>query len=113
MLLSLESIPTFDRCRIMGNTASNLGYGGGAFIAGATSALFRNCLITSNSNPLGGGLSVSNSSPSLINCTVEGNSGGGMRNNINADPTLENCIFWGNLISGSEVPASQQVSNFQ
>ena len=112
ILLALGTIASFDRCRVVGNVASSLGFGGGVFISGATSTVFRNCLISDNSNPLGGGLSVSNSSPSLINCTIEGNSGGGVRNNSTADPVLANCIIWGNFTSGSESTASQQVGNF-
>lgn len=112
ILLALGTTSTFDRCRIVGNTASNLGFGGGVFISGAFSTLFRNCVITGNSNPLGGGLSVSNSSPNLVNCTIEGNSGGGIRNNGNSDPTLENSIIWGNSTSGPGSTASQQVGNY-
>lgn len=100
---------TFDRCRVVANSASNLGYGGGFFVAGATSSLFRNCMIAGNSNPIGGGIYTSNSSPVITNCTIQGNSGEGLRNNYNSDPVITNSIIWGNTSNGNT--ASQQIKN--
>ena len=107
--LAFGTTATFDRCRVVANSASNLGYGGGFFVAGAASTLIRNCLISGNSNPFGGGIYTSTSSPVITNCTIQGNSGGGLRNDFNADPVITNSIIWGNTNTGNT--ASQQIKN--
>ena len=109
MFLAFGTTSTFDRCRVVANTAGNLGYGGGFVVSGAASTLIRNCIVSGNSNPFGGGIYTSNSSPALVNCTIQGNSGGGLRNESNADPVITNSIIWGNTNTGNI--ASQQIKN--
>ena len=36
------------------------------------------------------------SSPTLVNCTIVGNSASGIETSLNARPLLRNCILWGN-----------------
>ena len=112
LILTFGSSSVFDRCRITGNSGSATSFGGGINIAGASSTLFRSCVIAGNSSPFGGGLAVSNSSPQLINCTVQGNKGGGLRNEDNSDTILENTVIWGNSDSTVAGIASQQINNF-
>ncbi|MES2925082.1 MAG: right-handed parallel beta-helix repeat-containing protein [Verrucomicrobiota bacterium] len=100
---------TIERSRISGNSTGNLGFGGGIFVGGASTTLLRSCVIAGNSSPFGGGISTFNASPTLTNCTVQGNSGGGFRSDQNSDPAIRNCIVWGN--SGTGNTASQQLIN--
>ena len=110
--LSIGVTTTFERCAITGNSTGNLGFGGGVFIGGASTTLFRNCVIAGNSSPFGGGFSVINASPTLTNCTVQGNIGGGFRNDSSSDPVIQNSIVWGNIITGSAATtAAQQLAN--
>ena len=101
---------TLERCRIVGNTSSNLGFGGGLFVGGASYTLIRNCAVSGNSNPLGGGIAVSNSSPLIRNCTIQGNSGGGMYCFSSSTPHIENTIVWGNNHT-SGTPAARQLKS--
>lgn len=101
---------TLERCRIIGNSASNSGFGGGIFIGGASSTLIRNCVIAGNLNPLAGGLGLANTSPSIVNCTIQGNSGFGLRCDDNSNPELVNTIIWGNS-STSGTTAEQQLKS--
>jgi hypothetical protein len=94
--LGLGTTATLERCRIIGNSSTTSGFGGGLFIGGAIGTLIRNCVIAGNSNPFGGGLALSNSSPAIINCTIQGNSGGGLRCDTYSKPQITNSIFWGN-----------------
>lgn len=109
IVLAFGVTAVIDRCLIVGNTASNLGFGGGIFIGGASSTLIRNSVIAGNSNPLGAGFSISNSSPIIVNCTIQGNLGGGLWNDFNSSPVIQNSIIWGNTSTGSI--ATQQISN--
>jgi hypothetical protein len=93
-----------------------------------SSAILNGFVITGGNSSEGGGMSNTQSSPALANCTFKGNfaefAGGGMRNsyssptlmnvtfsgnsagyygggifNYNSSPTLTNCIFSGNSVS--------------
>ena len=107
--LSVGVTSTIERCAIVGNSTGNLGFGGGVFLGGSSTTLFRSCVISGNSSPYGGGFSIINASPTLTNCTVQGNSGGGFRNDSSSDPVIQNCIVWGNTTSGTT--AAQQLAN--
>ena len=66
---------------------------------GAAGPTLSTCSFAGNSASIGGGLYASPASyPTLINCTVSGNAGRGMRiNSLGVmDTTVVNCIFWGN-----------------
>lgn len=107
--LSVGVTSTIERCSITGNSTDSLGFGGGVFIGGALTTVFRSCVISGNSSLFGGGFSIINASPTLTNCTVQGNSGGGLRNDSNSDPVIQNSIVWGNTSSGTT--AAQQLAN--
>lgn len=107
--LAFQTTATLDRCRVVANSASSFGFGGGIFVSGAAGSVFRNCMIAGNSNPFSGGVYTSNSSPAITNCTIQGNSGGGLRNDSNSDPVITNSIIWGNTSTGNT--ASQQINN--
>ena len=72
---------------------------GGGIYCDSASPTILNCTISGNTASVGGGGGLWNnsSSPTLINCTISGNtanSGGGLWNN-SASPTLTNSILWG------------------
>lgn len=107
--LSVGVTSVMDRTKITGNSTGPLGFGGGIFVGGASSTLLRSCVISGNASPYGGGIANFNASPTFNNCTVQGNSGAGLRNDSNSDPNIQNSIIWGNTSSGNT--ASQQVNN--
>jgi hypothetical protein len=101
---------TLDRCRITGNSSTSLGFGGGIFAGGAVATTIRNCVIAGNSNPFGGGISLNNCSPAIVNCTIQGNTGAGLRCESNASPQITNSIFWDNTgITGTT--AAKQIQS--
>jgi parallel beta-helix repeat protein len=95
-----------DRCSFMGNDST--GNGGGIFVIGNTPFAITNSVIAGNRAPLGGGIATFSASPSIINCTIQGNSGYGIYAQFNSTPTLRNTIVWGNR-SGDGPFASQQI----
>ncbi|MFC1634259.1 right-handed parallel beta-helix repeat-containing protein [Planctomycetota bacterium] len=112
-----NSSVTLTNCEIMSNTATI--WGGGLYV-GHGSATLTNCLIARNSGlQLGGGGIVSSypdTSLSVRNCTIWGNSGGfscppghelwggGGVLSRNASATVTNSIVWGNTSPvGSEI----------
>ena len=71
--------------------------------SGETSeTVFRNLVIQNGFSPFGGGVGLSNSSPTLINCMLIGNRGlaGGGIYSIQGNPTLIDCTFQHNSSSG-------------
>ena len=75
---------------------------GGGVYCEESSPTLRNCTITGNTAGWGGGvLCNKNSSPTIVNCTITGNfageSGAGVYAVSNSSPSLNNCIVWGNL----------------
>jgi len=95
-------------CKIAGNQAG--GFGGGAFLIGINGT---HCLdiyssqISGNLAQFGGGIYHILASPTLSNCSIQGNSGGGIRSEIYSNPILRNCIVWGNTMSSAAIAASQ------
>ena len=89
--------PTLTNCTFSGNSAR---YGGGMYNEESSPTL-ANCSFSGNPATLdGGGMYNSSSSPTLTNCSFSGNpatrDGGGMYNRSDSSPTLANCILWGN-----------------
>lgn len=105
--VSIGVTAILDRCLIIGNSASSLGFGGGIFMGGAAATTIRNCVISGNFNPFCGGLALNNSSPSIINCTIQGNSGAGIRCESNSNPQITNTICWDNDGSTGTTAARQ------
>ena len=87
-----------DQCAIVNNTNSTGVSGGGLNILNSTLTM-TNSVVSGNSAPLGGGLIITRSKASLSNCTISGNtssSGAGIFG-LNSDPiTLTNCTVAGN-----------------
>ncbi|MES2439847.1 MAG: right-handed parallel beta-helix repeat-containing protein [Verrucomicrobiota bacterium] len=105
--LALGVTATFDRCLIVGNTSTNLGFGGGFFIGGSSATTMRNCVLSGNSNPFGGGIAMANTSPTIVNCTIQGNAGGGIRCDSQSSPQLTNSILWDNYDTSGTTAAQQ------
>jgi hypothetical protein len=90
-------------CVLAGFTITNgyASYGAGVYCEGDSGPTIINCIITGNSaEQAGGGIYCENASPSLTNCILTANyatSGGGMCNS-DSSPTLEDCTFNGNRI---------------
>ncbi len=85
--------------------------GGGLYVAGDSSPIIRNCVISGNSAGSGGGVYCSSdSSLTLTNCTITGNSaqyvGGGVVCDVGSSVTLTSCIVWENW-GGSLLSAIQ------
>jgi hypothetical protein len=76
----VDSDPSFNNCVFDSNTATSLG--GGAYCyqnnVNSPSPAFTGCTWSNNTAPNGGGLYCSNSSPSISECTLTGNAGGGV-----------------------------------
>ncbi|HAK93473.1 MAG TPA: hypothetical protein DCM87_00280, partial [Planctomycetes bacterium] len=72
--------------------------GGRIVIGGGDSPSIDDCTISGNSG--GGVYCCYNSSPTLTNCTISGNSGSGVYCYENSSPTLTNCTISGNSGSG-------------
>jgi hypothetical protein len=91
-----DSSPTIANCNISGNWATEVG---GIFIGNYCSPRIINCNITENSGGLDGGISCFGN-PMIINCNIianvsRGGSGGGMWCH-NSSTTVTNCILRGN-----------------
>ena len=91
-----NSSPRLTNCMFTGNFAD---VGGGMFNYSSNPILI-NCIFSGNWADDGGGIFNQYSSPVLVNCTFSGNNGegavGGMYNYDNSSPTLINSILWGN-----------------
>jgi len=81
-------------CSFLGNQAYSSG--GAMLNLDLLSSTFTNCIFLGNQAGSGGGMFNWGCSPSLVNCTLSGNSGGGMVNIRSSSPSLKNCILWGN-----------------
>jgi hypothetical protein len=97
---ALDNTAILDRFTITGGKADG-SYphdAGGGMYNDAASPTLTNCTFEGNSAYRGGGMANSYSSPALTNCTFSGNSavlhGGGMYNEF-LPPTLTNSILWG------------------
>ncbi|MEI6653535.1 MAG: right-handed parallel beta-helix repeat-containing protein, partial [Verrucomicrobiota bacterium] len=99
---------SIQRCKIAGNQSG--ANGGGIFLIGinGTKSLdISSSQISGNVAPFGGGIYNLLANPTLWNCSIQGNSGSGMRSESSSNPVLRNCIVWGNTMSGGTAAASQ------
>jgi hypothetical protein len=98
----LPTSPTIDGFTITGGNNANGTIddsGGGIFISQSAPSIV-NCVITGNSSDYGGG-GITNwkASPVIKNCIIYGNNaeiGGGGITNWKASPVITNCIIYGN-----------------
>lgn len=76
---------------------------GGGIACFNSSPTIVNCRIAGNSAGQGGGIFCSGSSPAIVNCVITRNSakngGGGIYCGDNCDPTITNCTIIGNYIT--------------
>ena len=103
---------SIQRCKIAGNESGS--FGGGIFLIGinGTKSLdISNSQISGNVAAFGAGIDNFRANPTLSNCTIQGNSGGGLCNQSGSAPVLRNCIVWGNAAANGST-ASQQLRNF-
>jgi len=101
-------VGSIQRCKITGNRAG--GYGGGVFlmnVSGTHSFDISNSQISGNLALSGGGIYNLLASPTLSNCSIQGNSASGMRSEQSSNPILRNCIVWGNTMSTGTIASSQ------
>lgn len=90
-------------CLIRENYAIGLGQfgpGGGGISCGGNT-IVSNCIISGNTAvSSGGGIRCTGSNVRIINCTIVGNSGGGIDCHWNADSLISNCTVSGNHSAG-------------
>ena len=103
-----QSSPTLEGCTISGNSAWE--DGGGIYCGFSSNPTLIDCVISGNmieyncvscvsEDYCGGGIYCSGSSPTIIGCTIEGNtaySGGGIGCWKNSNPTISGCTIRGN-----------------
>ncbi|HUW19732.1 MAG TPA: S8 family serine peptidase [Sedimentisphaerales bacterium] len=84
---------------ITGGDSGSLGSGGGIYCY-QSSPTIRNCIITGNSAGWGGGLENEDASPTVTDCVFHSNAaeygGGGMDNYDGSSPRVTNCLFYDN-----------------
>ena len=91
-----SSNPVLINCRLQNNSAA---FRGGGIYNVNSSPTLTNCSLLGNSAPGGGGLFNENGSPRLTNCSLLSNSainGGGIYNVTDSNPKLTNCVLWDN-----------------
>ncbi len=93
------------RCSFDGNQAGS--FGGGIFMIGSMSVTLTDSQISGNKAAFGGGIFNLAASPQITNCTIQGNSGAGIRSESNSDPLLRNSIVWGNQAAEGTAAAMQ------
>jgi parallel beta-helix repeat protein len=89
---------------VTGGDATGYGWSGGGVCCRNSSPTLTNCTIAGNTAFFGGGVSCYSSSPFIANCTISGNSafvgGGGVFCVDNSSPILTNCTIVDNSIDG-------------
>jgi hypothetical protein len=102
MSVKYAASPTLVDCTFRGNVADQ--YAGGLFNDGGSSSLLVNCTFGSNSTVMyGGGIRNADSTLTLINCALAGNTadrGGGIYS-YSATAYLSNCTLYGNIATSS------------
>ncbi len=114
----LDNAVTMINCSFIGNSSSG---GGGGIENICHDGLFYNCLFAANTAAAsGGGMGNSGacpSTPTLISCTIYGNSsagaGGGVYNVHNVFPIISNCILWANSAAGGMSENAQNSPAFE
>jgi len=100
----VDSTAMVSDCTISGNNNASGANGGGICCLSDSSPTIANCLITGNSSGAGGGIVCDwGCSPKISGCTITENSasmaGGGILCSGNASPIVVNCIIARNLVS--------------
>jgi len=100
----VDSTGTVRDCTISGNNGGCTMNGGGMSCLSNSSPTIVNCLISGNSSAAGGGIACDwGCSPVISACTITGNSavmaGGGILCSGNASPVLTNCVISRNSVS--------------
>ncbi|WP_460640247.1 choice-of-anchor Q domain-containing protein, partial [Larkinella harenae] len=96
------SSPTVVNCSFQQNTA--IESGGGLYNENNSNPILINCNFLSNeAASSGGGIYNTDSPPTLISCSFQGNTSfnGGALYNRNSSPALTNCSFQGNIASSA------------
>ncbi|MBN1507439.1 MAG: pre-peptidase C-terminal domain-containing protein [Sedimentisphaerales bacterium] len=103
-ILCDRSSPTIANCVIAGNRTTR--YGGGAVDAYRSSAIFQNCTIVDNySDDLGGAISSEQSTLTLTNCIVWGNTPDQIHVLSGTAPALQYCNIQGGASAGTNMNA--------
>jgi parallel beta-helix repeat protein len=111
-----SSSPAMTNCTFSSNSAT--GIGGGMYNFNNSSPTVTNCTFSGNSAGTDGG-GMDNrvgSDPNVTNCTFSNNSatgnGGGI-DNYQSSPTVTNCILWGNTApTGSQIYGGSPTVNY-
>ncbi|MFB3788269.1 MAG: right-handed parallel beta-helix repeat-containing protein [bacterium] len=103
MYVTSVASPQITQCMIAGNIAGVSG--GGVFCGLGALPKLENCAIVGNRARDTGGVYAADSYPTLIHCTIAGNTMGGFFATIKSRLTLKNCIVWnpGTEITGDSL----------
>jgi hypothetical protein len=107
---SSETDVDIRNCILQNNFAA--GFGGGGSLGGGVT--MENCLVLGNRSPSGAGIST-HMEPTIINCTVTGNSCCGEPVQMDAAPysaTVVNCIFWGNEPAAAGISPTPGIKSY-
>ena len=99
---------SIQRCKIAGNQSDS--FGGGIFLINCNPLAIANSQVSGNQSQVGGGICQLLASPSISNCSIQGNTGGGVQSYSSSIPVLRNCIVWGNSANGGTTAAQQLVN---
>ncbi len=87
---SAYASPTILNCAFISNVANS--YGGGVYNEDVSTSTVSNCTFTLNSSTNGGGIYNYNSSPTILNSIIYGNSGGNITNSSSSPIVTYSCI---------------------
>ncbi len=96
---------SIQRCVIAGNQSSSSG--GGIYLIGVNALGISSSQVSGNQALVGGGIFNLAASPTLSNCSIQGNAASGIRSELDSNPILRNCIVWGNTAGGDTLAAKQ------